>query len=111
MRTGGLFVFWCSGRSDPDVERLFEVADKLRIPAEGLARAVGDLGNRAAIALDQLEDDVHRADTGQIAGELGADAETGVDAATEVTEQLHRLVEVEPIGEDQVLSVGSMPRR
>ncbi len=100
MQTGGLFVFWQSGRSDPDVERLLEVADKLRIPAEGLARAVGDLGNRAAIALDQLEHDVHRADAGQVAGELGADTEAGVDAAAEVAEQFDRLVEIEAVGED-----------
>ncbi len=85
------------------MEGLLEVANEVRIPAEGLARAVGNLGDRAAVALHQLEHDVHRADAGQIAGELGADAEAGVDAAAEVAQQLDGLVEVEPVGEDQRL--------
>ena len=90
----------------PDVERLLEVADEICVPAQGLARAVGDLGDRAAVALHQLEDDVHGGDARQIAGELGADAEAGVDAATEVAEQLTALSRSRPSGEHQRLGGG-----
>lgn len=64
------------------VEDVAEVGDEVLVAALGLARGVGYLRHRMAVAGRHLQDDVHRLDPRDVAGQVGADAEADVDLAT-----------------------------
>src|SRR5690606_15044348 len=87
-----------------DAKDVFQVGDELFVAALGLARGIGDLRHRLTIAGGHLDDDVHRFDTGNVAGQVGADAETRVDPPLQGAVQLETLAKSQTIGKHQCLA-------
>ena len=70
--------------------------------AQGFAGRVGNFRHRLAVARNQFHDDVERR-KGGVVGQRGADAEAGMDAATEMAVQRQRLGDGKTVGKHQML--------
>lgn len=84
---------------------MFKVRHEVLIAALSLAWAVTDLGYRRAIAGRHLDHHVHWLDAGDIAGQVGADAKTHIDAPVQGAVQPKRLGEIQPVGKYQRLAL------
>ena len=86
------------------LEDLAQVGEEGLVFAQGFAGRVGDFGDGLAVARDQFHDDVERREGG-VVGQRGADAEAGVDAASEVVVERQRLGDGKAVGKHQMFGV------
>ena len=83
-----------------------QIGDEIRIFAVGLARLVGDLRHRRAVAGGHFKHDAHRFDTRNITRQVGADTEADVDSTPQRPKNLQGLGQRQAVGKGQRLAHG-----
>lgn len=86
------------------LKHVSQIGDEIRVLAVGLARFIADLGNGLAIAGSHFKHDAHGLDTGNVASQVGADAETDIDPTAQRPEDLQRSRQRQAVGEYQGLA-------
>src|SRR3989338_3597083 len=89
-----------------DAEDMSEVGHEIVVVALGLAWGVGNLRHRLTVAGGHFNHDAHRLDTGNIAGQVGADAETEVDPFMQGPVERQGVRQGQAVGEHQGLAHG-----
>ena len=96
-----------AGKSWPrhHLEHVAEVVQEIHVVAGHLAGAVAHLGDRLAVATDQLHDDLQCL-VATVVRQTGADAEAGLHPVAEMPVEAEGIGQVQSIAEDEPLGGG-----